>query len=115
MMTLFIAIVSSGMVFSSFTVLKEKMEISNSQSNEDPPYWRGHALIPDCVGACSIYIIVYRTSGNVFYAVKSGETTKLSVKVNSRFISKNYADEDLMKGCKYYVYYDNQYYYFNMN
>lgn len=112
-----IAIMTSAMVFSSFTIVKEKSILCNEINSHTPIYWQGNAACGLGGKAVrSISIKVYQSAGmcNSYYAVVDDENqTECVVRENSNY--NRSAPWTSNNHYQYYVSYKGSYYYFNMN
>ena len=108
-------LVAAGMMFSSFTIAKQKtIENSVQIMVNVPVYWEGLAWNPDTQGR--IKIKVYQVEGqcNSFYAhviVDYEVKAEVWVRENPNYNPRAYSTSNAMKYC---VSYNNRQYYFDM-
>lgn len=112
-----IATMTSAMVFSSFTIVKEKNSFCKEINSNTPIYWQGKAKCGlGGKSPSSISIKVYQSAGmcNSYYAVVDDENkTECVVRENSNYNRNAPWTSD--NHYQYYVSYDGSYFYFNMN
>lgn len=111
-----ITIMTSAMVFSSFTIVKEKSTLSNEINSNKPIYWQGTASCGRGGKAVrSITIKVYQSEGmcNAYYAiVDDGNQTECVVRENPDYNPSFSSFND--NHYRYLVSYKGSYYTFNM-
>lgn len=111
-----IAIMTSAMVLSSFTIVKEKSNLCNEINSDKPIYWEGTAFCGRGGKAMtSIKIKVYQSEGmcNAYYAVvDDANQTECVVRENADYSPSASANND--DHYRYLVSYKGSYYTFNM-
>lgn len=111
-----IAIMTSAMVLSSFTIVKEKSNLCNEINSDKPIYWEGTASCGRGGKAVrSIKIKVYQSEGmcNAYYAVvDDANQTECVVRENANYnpSESSFSDDHY----RYLVSYKGSYYTFNM-